>query len=412
VTAAHQPPPAARDSGRRLFIAGLGIGQIVLWGSLYYSFPLIAEPMGRELGVGKASVYGAATVSVLTASLAAYLVGAAIDRGHGRRIMTAGSFLSGLLLFAWSRVGDIEWLYLLHLGIGVAQAMSLYDACFAVVARRYGPEARHGITALTLWGGFAGTVFVPLIQVLVDHLGWRGALVALGCIDLALCVAIHLLAIDPRADAPRPAPPPSGGPSPLAGRRAVAWAMGQPTFWGLAIAFTVYSLTFSGFSFHLYPLLLERGLDAATVVAGIAVIGPAQVVGRGAVWLLARTRSIRTIGRVTVLALPVAMLLLLLLPPGFGSLALFAVVFGGANGIMTIVRGVAVHEMLTRDAYGAINGAMAVPSVAARAAAPVAVAAFWDYSGSYDAFLVLVVVGSLCVVAGFWYAASRREAGR
>jgi hypothetical protein len=32
---------------RARFINGLGIGQIVSWGSLYYSFPLLAEPMGR-----------------------------------------------------------------------------------------------------------------------------------------------------------------------------------------------------------------------------------------------------------------------------------------------------------------------------------------------------------------------------
>jgi hypothetical protein len=34
--------PAAR-SGRELFFTGLGIGQIASWGTLYYSFPLIAE---------------------------------------------------------------------------------------------------------------------------------------------------------------------------------------------------------------------------------------------------------------------------------------------------------------------------------------------------------------------------------
>ena len=28
-----------------------------------------------------------------------------------------------------------------------------------------------------LWGGFASTVFIPLIQLLIEHYGWRGALV-------------------------------------------------------------------------------------------------------------------------------------------------------------------------------------------------------------------------------------------
>ncbi|HYH38429.1 MAG TPA: hypothetical protein VD860_09440 [Azospirillum sp.] len=70
--------------GRRPFIAALGVGQIISWSTLYYSFPLMAGPMAQEFGLSKPEVYGAATVGLAAASLAAYPVGAAIDRGHGR----------------------------------------------------------------------------------------------------------------------------------------------------------------------------------------------------------------------------------------------------------------------------------------------------------------------------------------
>jgi hypothetical protein len=40
-------------AGLRLFITGLGIGQICSWGSVYYSFPSIAEAMGGDLGWSK-----------------------------------------------------------------------------------------------------------------------------------------------------------------------------------------------------------------------------------------------------------------------------------------------------------------------------------------------------------------------
>jgi hypothetical protein len=39
--------------------------------------------------------------------------------------------------------------------------------------------------------------------------------------------------------------------------------------------------------------------------------------------------------------------------------------------------------MLTRDAYGAINGALAVPTFVAKAAAPFGAALLWAASGSY-----------------------------
>ena len=261
-------PFLAARSGRRLFIAGLGIGQIASWGTLYYSFPLIAERMGQDLGLSKPEVYGAATIGLLIASFTAYPIGAAIDRGYGRAVMTLGSGLAGVLLLVWSQIASLWALYPLLAGIGLAQAMTLYEPAFAVVARRYGSEARRGITALTLWGGFASTVFVPLIQLLLNRVDWRTTLVVLGVINLGLCAPLYLGVINAKRDAQPPEPASvTSSAVPLAGQRAVRWALHQPAFWGLLIAFTVYYATFSGLSFHLYSLLLERGFDTTTVVA-------------------------------------------------------------------------------------------------------------------------------------------------
>ena len=269
---------APRGAAAFWFIAGLGIGQIISWGTLYYSFPLIAEPMGRELGHEKPAIYGALTFGLLAASLAAYPVGVAIDRGRGRAVLVLGALLGGLLLVAWSRVESLWALYAVFAGIGVVQAMTLYDPAFAVVAIRFGAEARRGITALTLWGGFASTVFVPVLQALLDRLGWRGALLALGLFNLAVLVALHLVVV--RGDSPKPAPAARPAAAVPHDGTPVAWALRQPAFWGLMVAFTVYQGTFSMMTFHIYPMLLERGLDAAAVVGTIAMIGPAQVAGR------------------------------------------------------------------------------------------------------------------------------------
>jgi predicted MFS family arabinose efflux permease len=383
------------------------MGQIASWGTLYYSFALIAESMGRDLGLSKPEVYGAATVGLLIASFTAYPVGVAIDRGHGRRVMALGSALAGVLLLVWSRVGSLWPLYPLLAGVGLAQAMTLYEPAFAVVARRYGPEARRGITALTLWGGFASTVFVPLIQWLLNVSDWRTTLVVLGLVNLGLCVPLYIGVINPKADAPAHTPASVAGNTALAGEPVVHWALRQPAFWGLLVAFTVYYGMFSGLSFHLYELLLERGLGSTTVVSVIALIGPAQVAGRIVVWRFAERASVRVVGRVVVLAFPVAIALLLVLPPGFGGLAVFAVIYGAANGVITIVRGVAIPEMLTREAYGAINSVLAIPATVARAISPLAIALLWAASGSYTSVLVATLIGSALVVAGFWFAAAQ-----
>ena len=415
VAAVTSPSQSAdlAGSGRagRGFTIGLGIAQICSWGSLYYSFPLVAQAMGRDLGWDKGTLYLAATLGLAFTGLLTYPVGAAIDRGYGRAIMAGGSFAAGLLLILWSRADSLPMFYLALAGLGAVQAATLYDPVFAVVARRLGPaQARPGITAITLWGGFASTIFIPLIQLLIDQTGWRTTLVVLGLINIGLCAVLNFCAIDPSLDAPAPHPI-GGAERTRPPRSAVAQAVKNPVFWMLALAFTAYSGMFTGLTFHLYPLLVERGFDVGTVVTAIAIIGPSQVAGRVAIWVLAPRMQMRALGSTIIAVFPPSLLMLEFAPPHFLVLAVFGVAFGAANGILTIVRGLAVPEMLTRRAYGAVNGALAVPSIFARALAPAGLAALWSVSGSYDAVLAAIVVLSLMLCGGFWTAAilSRRR---
>lgn len=394
--------------GRHRFIAGLGIGQICSWGSLYYSFPLIAEAMAPELGYSKPALYGAATLGLLISGLAAYPVGAAIDRGHGRWIMGGGALLAGLMLLAWSLVEGLLPFYLVVAGIGLAQAATLYEPAFAVIARRFGPvNARRGITSLTLWGGFAGTVFIPLIQVMVDGIGWRGAVAVLGGVNIVICAGLYVALIGKSADHVAPSSAASAGApaQAAADRAALRMALRSPVFWSLAVSFIGYAAIFSTLGYHFYPLLIERGLDTAHVIMALAVIGPAQVAARVAVWALGPNASVRRIGSLTVLAFPIALGALAAIPPEFFLVVLILLFHGAANGIMTIVRGLAVPEMLSRHAYGAINGALTAPAMLSRAFAPVIVAMLWEASGSYQAVLVALVICSFLVAGGFWTAA-------
>ncbi|HEX7927622.1 MAG TPA: MFS transporter [bacterium] len=397
---------AASLEGRARFIHGLGIGQIVSWGALYYSFALIAEPMGRELGLSKPAIYGAATFGILVAGLASYPIGAAIDRGRGRLVMTTGSVLGGLLLMAWSQIYSLPVFYLLFGGIGLAQAMTMYEPAFAVVTRRYGLEARRGITAITLWGGFASTVFIPFTQLLLDHLGWRSAVFVLGACTLSV-LGLHLWLIDPRRDAPKPSKPAATQPGSHE-TQPVRWVVRQPAFWGLLVAFTIYYGMYVGLTFHLYPMLLERGFAVATVIGALTIIGPAQVAGRIAMWVLAKDRSVRLIGLVSVGVFPFCLLLLILFPRNLASLVAFAVICGAANGVITIVRGLVVPEMLTREAYGRINGVLNIPATATKALAPAATAAMWALFGNYDGVLWMGFASAVVVVAAFAFAAAQR----
>jgi predicted MFS family arabinose efflux permease len=400
-----QGEPRRVWDGDGWLIAVLGIAQICSWGSLFYSFPLIAEAMRLDLGWSKLELYGAATLGLALAGAAAYPVGAAIDRGLGRAVMSGGSVAAGLLLVAWSLVDSLVVYYALFAAIGCLYAATLYEPAFAVVARRTGAgNARRGITALTLWGGFASTVFIPLIQLLIGSFGWRGALVALGAINIVICGSLYVLVIDPAKDHRVAAPEPGAAPV-LAGAKAVRRVLGRSVFWALMIAFVAYAAAFSTLTFHLYPMLLERGLDAAAVVTVMAVIGPAQVAGRILVWVFAPHAPVRRIGSGIVAVFPVAVLGFAYAPADIVFIAAVAAAYGAANGTMTIVRGLAVPEMLSREAYGSINGALTAPMHVVQALAPLAGAMLWTATGTYHAVLLAIFVGAMILAASFWAAA-------
>lgn len=399
--------PAQSDA---TFISALGIGQICSWGSLYYSFPQLAEAMGRELGWTKPELYGAATLGLALSGFAAYPVGVAIDRGHGRAVMAGGSIVAGALMLAWSQISSIVMFYLLFAGIGCLQAATLYEPAFAVVARRFGAQnARRGITALTLWGGFASTVFIPIIQILMHHAGWRGVLIVLGLVNIFICGGLYMSAIRPSMDAE---PPPFRHAADAAaeqGRGAVHQALRNLVFWALALSFVAYAATYSAFTFHFFPLMTERGLDAASAVVVLSCIGPAQVAGRILVWAFASEMSVRRLGSIVVAIFPLAFASLIFLPVSPLGMGAVAVLYGGANGIMTIVRGLAVPEMLSREAYGAISGALIAPSHVSRAMAPAGAALLWSTTQSYDGVVIAIVAGATLTAIGFWTATLRSK---
>lgn len=387
------------------FISALGAAQICSWGTLFYGFPLIAEAMRTDLGWSKTELYGAATLGMLLAGVAAYPVGAAIDRGHGRLLMSGASVLAGILLVAWSQVEGLATFYAILAVLGCMQAATLYEPAFAVIARRVGPlNSRKGITTLTLWGGFASTVFIPVIQFLIETQGWRGTLLVMAVVNAAVCGSLYFFAIDPRKDVPARVVRAEEA-VPLVGRAAVAAAMRRPAYWGLMLAWISYAAAFSSLTYHFYPLLLERGLDSTGAVMVLASIGPAQVAGRLLIRAFAPEVPVRTLGSAIVIVFPLAVIGFAFAPPEVLVIAAIAAFYGAANGTITIVRGMAVPEMVTRDGYGAVNGSLIAPMNIMSALAPLGAALLWQASGSYGPVLVVIFGGSVVLCAGFWFVA-------
>jgi len=383
-----------KTSSKSFPLALLGIAQICSWGTLYYSFPQLAEAMILEFSWAKSDVYGALTICLLFSSITAIPLGKLIDKGYGRQIMVLGSISAGLLLIVASQVNSIFGLYLVFAGIGSLHAATLYEAAFSVIANNYEHEtAREKIITLTLWGGFASTVFIPLIEYLIFNLDWRNTLIVLGLINILICAVIY--GFLPQRHKKQNKVHKTNS------MHNVRWAMKQPIFWALLICFAFFAAGATTFKFHLYPILVEKGLSIQEIIIILAVMGPSQVLGRLLIGFLGSNISILQLGILTTAVLPLTFFSFALLPTNIWIFIPFIILFGAATGIMTIVKGLAIPELLTREAYGAINGAMNIPIKLIKAASPAIAALVWMMTTSYDSVLIFLGLMSLLALICF-----------
>lgn len=86
---------------------------------------------------------------------------------------------------------------------------------------------------------------------------------------------------------------------------------------------------------------------------------------------------------------------------------LFALLYGLANGMITIVKATAMAQYVSRERAASLNGLLGLPTAIARAIAPSMLALLWSITGNYQLGLsVLTFIGAVAVVA-FWLAQKR-----
>ncbi|MGF6727383.1 arsenical-resistance protein [Paraburkholderia sp. GAS41] len=293
-------------------------------------------------------------------------------------------------------------LFVVWIGLGVAMAATLYDPVFAVITRDFPGSFRTKITLITLVAGFASTVFIPLTQLLVDRLQWRGALLALAGFNLAICLPIHVFAIG--RDAPREDNRDYKASLKAINAAATSRALRTPTFWALAVCFTAYYATFAALTFHLVPLMAERRVLPALILTTMAVIGPAQVLARVLWFTLGRNVRPSIVGVIVTAALPASVVVLMCAGTSSVLLIVFAIIYGGANGMMTILRGTIVQDVMWTEGYGAVSGLLSMPSNVAKGIAPVSAAAIWTAGGNYVPVEWTVLLVSLVSAVAFIFA--------
>lgn len=190
---------AAPSSIPRWRIAVLGFITISVYGSWYYGFGVLLDPIIADTGWSEASLTAAFGASSMTAGLGSLFGGWFLDR-HGSRLVffTAAVLGVGSFAVATSTTSLIVFALASAVGGGAFGALGFYHITQTAAVRVSAEAATRAIAVLTIWGAFASAIYIPVTAWLVETFDWRTALRATTASAVALLV-IGALTIDTRS---------------------------------------------------------------------------------------------------------------------------------------------------------------------------------------------------------------------
>lgn len=336
----------------------LGTTQTLAWASSYYLPAILADPIGRELGIPSSWVFGAFSASLLLAAVLGPRVGRTIDRFGGRGVLSASNivFAVGLCLLGVAPSASIMLVAWLVLGIGMG--LGLYDSAFATLGRIYGANARASITGITLLAGFASTIGWPLTAWGLANIGWRETCFAWAAVHVFVGLPLNLFLL-PRTSAPETGHSSETPSIPM-----------DRTMCLLAAAFALAWAVTGAMAAHLPRLLESGGATTAQAIAAGALIGPAQVIGRILeASVMGKAHPLLSARLATITHPMGAALIAVAGVAGWPALA-FAALHGFGNGILTIARGTVPLAIYGPKNYGYRLGLLGAPARIAQALAP------------------------------------------
>ncbi|SDI21034.1 Predicted arabinose efflux permease, MFS family [Arthrobacter subterraneus] len=373
---------------RGYVVTGLGIGQILSFGSTFYLLAVLAEPIVTDTGWSSSLVVAGVSLGLVIAGLGSPRVGALVAGNHGRTVLIASALLLALGLAVLGLAPTLWWYLGAWVILGLGMSGGLYSAAFAVLGHTYGPAARSAITLLTLFGGFASTICWPLSALLVNEIGWRWTALAYAGAHLLVTAPLYAFTI------PRRPYTPAHNEVPV--RPSTEVQRSAAPHWSLIILIATISTlgmaTATVISVHMFSLLAGIGIAGTAAVVMAATIGPSQVGARFVELVVARKHHPLWTLLAATLALAVS---INFLGAGLLAPAILLVVYGVGIGLISIANGTVPLAMFGQDQYARIMGRIALPSLLAQATAPIVGSLLIENVGHRNTLVVLGVFALL-----------------
>ena len=261
--------------GTALVVLSCGAAILLFSLGIRHAFGLFLQPVTADLGWGREAFAFAIALQNLVWGVAQPFTGVIADRFGAVRVVVGGAvlYVAGLALMA---AAQASMPFTLGAGvlIGLGLSGTTFPVVFGTISRLVAPERRSLAMGIAMSvGSFGQFVMLPAALVLITSLGWRGALIGLGCLAAAM-VPLAFGLSERRSEAS--VAPDIASPSALAALRE---ALAMRDFWLLSLGFFACGFQVVFIATHLPAYLGDEGVGAGVATIVLALIGLFNIAG-------------------------------------------------------------------------------------------------------------------------------------
>jgi len=389
-----KPRAAARIA---LHVLALCFALSVLGRGLGESFTVFLLPISESFGWDRAQVVSVYSLTALAGGLASPLIGRLFDYSGPRSVYSLGLLLlGGAFLFAAnaSRLWQFQLSIGLCVGIGIAFIGNVPNSI--LLGRWFGPRLPTAMAVVYSATGAGVLILLPASQLLIDHVGWRGAYQIFG--GAALVLLVPLLILPWRLFS-------TGSPH-LAKSAAVGvaddgWtlssAMRHHAFWALFSTFFFTAIGMYAIAPQVVAYLIDAGFPPLQAATAWGFSGVVLLFGMlGVSWLdgiIGRRPSVLLSYALSIVG--IVLLWLLQWYPNVWILTGFVVCFGSMIGSRGPLLTATAMKIFRGKRVGTIYGSISIGSGLGSAFGSWSGGLIHDWSHSYNPLIAFALVSVL-----------------
>ena len=330
-----------------LSVAVLGVLTICAYGSWYYAFGVLLDPIRLDTQWPESTLATSFSAGTIMIGLSALFGGRMLDRLGHRPVFVLGGVIGTAGLITASTASHVATFFVgSAIGLAAFGSLGFYHVTMTTAVRLNPREPARAIAVLTIWGALATAIFLPGAAWLEAEFGWRSATrIMAGLTGAAFLLAAALL--------PSTTPTESTSQPSVGEILKSTVAERAPRLFTLAVGFG--GLAMSTMLVFQVPVMTAAGLGTATAASMAGLRGFCQLGGR-----VPLTPIVNWLGRDRALVLAFSAMtiggVLLVLSSTVPVAVAFAIVAGFGIGAFSPLQGMKGEQLFPRDRLGATMG--------------------------------------------------------